>query len=241
MSPELAIVIPAFNEEGHISKVLDDWMGVCQRLGIDFEINVYDAMSTDSTIAIVEAMMATNDPGRIHLRIHPRLPHGPSILKGYREATSPWVLQMDSDDAFGTSSFETLWARRESFDILIARRLGRQSNWSRRIVTATSRLAIRLIFKSTISDANTPYRLMRRSALESLLPLLPDDSIAPNVLISGLAGLARLRLFQTDVQDVGAPVGTANLARWRLWKTAFRSFEQVVRVRMRARTVDALH
>ena len=88
------------------------------------------------------------------------------------------------------------------------------------------------MFHSPVQDANTPYRLMRANALRPLLALLPDDAIAPNVIISGLAGFARLKIFQIEVRDVGAPVATAGLAKLKLWRVAVRSFVQVVRVRV---------
>ena len=89
-----------------MQKVLDDWIGVCQRLNIDFQITVYDGGSTDSTLDIVRATVQVNSPGVVELKILPGVPHGPSILRGYREATTEWIFQMDSDDAFGTRAFE---------------------------------------------------------------------------------------------------------------------------------------
>jgi dolichol-phosphate mannosyltransferase len=238
LSPELSIVIPSFNESAHISKVIDDWSGVCRRLNIDYEIVIYDAASTDGTLEIIDEKMVQSN-SRLDVRIFPGLPHGPSILMGYRASTALWVFQMDSDDAFGTSPFELLWANRADFDVLLGYRVGRRSNWARRLVTATSRLVVRQLFRSPIVDANTPYRLMRTSALEPLLALLPDDAIAPNVIISGLAGYAHLRIFQTEVRDVGAPVGTAGLAKLKLWRVAVHSFSQTVRVRRTAKSLCA--
>ena len=232
-------MIPSFNEAANIAKVIDDWSGVCDRLVIDYEIVVYDAQSTDGTIAIVEEKMSHGPSHRLDLHIRPGLAHGPSVLAGYRESTAQWVFQMDSDDAFGTSAFELLWAHREDFDILLGYRVGRQSNWARRLVTGTSRLVVRSMFRSPVTDANTPYRLMRASTLRPLLALLPEDAIAPNVIISGLAGYARLRIFQTEVRDNGAPVGTAGLAKLKLWRVAIRSFVQVARVRVIAGRVRA--
>ncbi len=237
MSPELSIVIPSFNEASHISKVIDDWSGVCRRLGIDYEIVIYDAGSTDGTLAIINEKIESDAASRLEVRVRPKLPHGPSVLMGYRDSTAMWVFQMDSDDAFGTAPFELLWAKREGFDVLLGYRVGRRSNWARRLVTATSRLVVRQLFRSPIVDANTPYRLMRASAVEPLLVLLPDDAIAPNVIIAGLAGYARLRIFQTEVRDVGAPVGTAGLAKWKLWRVAVHSFSQTVRVRRTAKSL----
>jgi dolichol-phosphate mannosyltransferase len=235
MAGELSIVIPSFNEAAHIHKVLDDWIGVCQRLGIDFEITIYDGGSTDSTLDIVRGAMQSNDPGRVELEVLPGLPHGPSILRGYRESSADWVFQMDSDDAFGTTAFEELWRRRDEFDLLLGCRTGRRSNWSRRVVTRCGRLVIRTLFNSKVNDANTPYRLMRRSAIEDLLRILPDNAVVPNVLLSGLAGTAKLRLYQIDVEDTGAPVGTARLASFRLVRVAWESFTQVITVRWNAR------
>ncbi len=234
MARDLSVVIPSFNEAAHMEKVLDDWIGVCQRLGIDFEITIYDGGSTDATLDIVRATMQAS-AGRVVLKVLPRVPHGPSILRGYREASADWIFQMDSDDAFGTDAFEVLWKRRDEFDLLLGCRTGRQSNWSRRVVTLCGRLVIRVLFNSKVADANTPYRLMRRSAVADLLRLLPDNAVVPNVMLSGLAGSARLRLYQIEVEDTGAPVGTAQLASLRLGKTALRSFAQVIAVRWHER------
>jgi len=235
MARDLSIVIPSFNEAAHMEKVLDDWIGVCERLGIDFEIAIYDGGSPDATLDIVRSTMHANVPGRVVLKVLPGVPHGPSILQGYREATADWMFQMDSDDAFGTAAFEELWRRRDEFDLLIGCRTGRRSNWSRRVVTRSGRLVIRALFNSKVADANTPYRLMRRSAVVDLLRLLPDNAVVPNVMLSGLAGSARLRLYQIEVADVGAPVGTAGLASLKLGRTALRSFAQVIAVRWNER------
>jgi dolichol-phosphate mannosyltransferase len=235
MAADLSIVIPSFNEATHMQKVLDDWIGVCQKQGIDFEITIYDGGSTDATLDIVRATMQGSGLGRVALKVLPGVPHGPSILQGYREASADWVFQMDSDDAFGTDTFEDLWRRRDDFDILLGCRTGRRSNVSRRVVTLCGRLAIRALFNSRVADANTPYRLMRRSAVVDLLPLLPDNAVVPNVMLSGLAGSARLRLYQIEVEDTGAPVGTARLASFKLARVAVRSFVQVITVRWNER------
>ena len=76
---------------------------------------------------------------------------------------------------------------------------------------------------------------MRRSAVADLLRILPDNAVVPNVMLSGLAGTAKLRLYQIEVEDVGAPVGTAGLANFKLARVALRSFTQVITVRWTAR------
>ncbi len=69
-------------------------------------------------------------------------------------------------------------------------------------------------------------------AISDLLRLLPDDAVVPNVLLSGLAGSAKLCLYQIEVENTGAPVGTARLASFRLGRVVtLRSFVQVITVR----------
>jgi dolichol-phosphate mannosyltransferase len=235
MARDLSIIIPSFNEAAHMETVLNDWIAVCQRLGIDFEITVYDGGSTDGTLDIVRTTMRQNSAGHLQLKVLPQIPHGPSILRGYREATSDWLFQIDSDDAYGTDAFESLWRSREDYDLLLGCRIGRSSNWSRRVVTRSGQLVIRMLFNSKVVDANTPYRLMRRTAVTKLLRLLPDNALVPNVMLSGLAGRGKLRLYQIEVVDTGLPVGTAGLASLKLGRAALRSFAQVIALRWSAR------
>jgi glycosyltransferase involved in cell wall biosynthesis len=118
MARDLSIIIPSFNEAAHMEKVLNDWIGVCQRLSIDFEITVYDGGSTDGTMDIVRTTMRQNSPGQLQLKVLPQIPHGPSILQDCREATSDWLFQIDSDDAYGSDAFESLWRSRRSWFLL---------------------------------------------------------------------------------------------------------------------------
>ena len=48
------------------------------------------------------------------------------------------------------------------------------------------KLVIKLTFGVTVTDANTPYRLMPRKTLEKYLPKIPKDFFLSNVLLSVL-------------------------------------------------------
>ena len=230
---ELTIVIPTFNECKNIEKVINDWSTVCKKLEIRFQINIYDANSTDGTKEIINLIATKNEVGQVNLKVCPKLPHGPSVLMGYLEADTKWVFQMDSDDAFPTMPFELLWKNRDQFDVLVAQRVDRKTNYSRQLVSFTSKSVTKFLFKSSITDANSPYRLMNKFKVGELFKLLPADCVAPNVLLTGLFGLDKGKIYLTTVVDNGEPVGTAGLARLKLWKTAFKSFIQIPPVYMR--------
>ena len=66
---------------------------------------------------------------------------------------------------------------------------------------------------------------MRNQSLKPLLAFLPVNAFAPNVILSGLAGRARLRIHEEPVTHQGrVAAGAVLLVKWTLLKAAFDSF-----------------
>jgi glycosyltransferase involved in cell wall biosynthesis len=228
MDPALAVVIPVYNEAGTIREVLATWSEELERLGIDYEIRVYDDGSTDRTPEILRDVAARC--ARIVVVSHANRGHGPTVLRGYREASAEWVFQTDGDGEGSPRDFASLWHGCDALDFVVGRRATRRAPLVRRWVTLGCRLAIRGLFGTPIHDANSPYRLMRRSALLRMLPDLPDDTFAPNAVLSGLAARDRLRIAERPIAWEGRRAGAVSLFGWRLWKAAFRSLWQTVAI-----------
>jgi len=229
--PVLSVVMPAYNEERGIAVVISAWMAELDRLGIDYEFLVYDDGSRDKTGRVL-AELAAGRP-RLTARSQPNRGHGPTILSGYREARGEWVFQTDSDGEMAPAGFEALWNHREQYDFLVGYRQHRRSAFTRRIVTAASRLVVWVLFGRGVRDVNSPYRLMRRSCLTAMLRLLPETAFAPNVIVSGLAGRMRLRTYEAPVPHCGQRTVTVSLDKWKLWETAARCFVETAGVALR--------
>jgi glycosyltransferase involved in cell wall biosynthesis len=231
--PLLTVIVPVYQEEGVIAGVLEDWTRVLAALGIDFRLRVYDDGSRDGTAGILDATARAD--ARIEVVHQQNRGHGPTILRGYHEAASPWVFQVDGDGEMPAGAFARLWERREAFDLLVGDRRDRESAPVRRLVSASSRLLVRLAFGRGPRDVNTPYRLWRAEALRPLLAAVPADAFAPNVLLSGLAGRKHLRVFETPVPHHGRRSGRGSLDLRRLLAGVLRSAAQTLAVAWRAR------
>jgi len=232
---DLCVVIPVYNEEGAIENVLRKWTAMLDGLGIRYEIHAWNDGSRDSTGSIL-ARVSSDSGGRIVARDKPNSGHGPTILGGYRIAAdrAEWVFQTDSDDEMGPESFPELWNRRERFDFLLGRRDGRRQPMARRIVSSVSRLSVRLFYgRGGVWDVNSPYRLMRSSAFAPFFRAIPDDTFAPNVLLSGLAAPHRLRCFEMPVPQRDRTTGEVSIKKWKLLKAAAKSFFQTIRFSFR--------
>jgi len=234
-APELSIVMPVFNESEAIPTVLKAWISECDQLGIDYEFLVYDDGSRDETFRVLTEQ-ARYLP-RLKVQSHTNRGHGPTILRGYREARGQWVFQTDSDDEMPAGHFRRLWEQRDQYDFLIGCRENRKASLPRRIITAVSRLSVRLMFGRGVTDVNSPYRLMRRSYLQKVVSQMPRDIFAPNVILSGLVARDRLRIFECRVPHKARRTGQVSIIKWKLWKAAYQAFLQTISAAMKLKEI----
>jgi glycosyltransferase involved in cell wall biosynthesis len=237
MSLDLALVMPVCNEEGCIAEVLNSWLGILGGLGIRFKMIVLNDGSKDGTKGVL-AGFAHDD--RIEVVNKSNSGHGPTILMGYHRAveTADWVFQCDSDNEMSAGHFPALWGKREGCDAVFGIRTGRVQNAARRLISAVSRLTVRAFFGRGIADVNTPYRLMRAGLLNEIIAQIPDDTFAPNVIISGTLARARARILTHPVPHQGRRSGKASIVKWKLWKSAVRAFCQTACCRPTVRVED---
>ena len=229
----LTLVMPAYNEEATIGDVVVGWDDALGALDVPYELRIYDDGSRDATGPLLERV-ARERPRVVAVR-QANAGHGPTILRGYHEARGEWVFQVDSDDEMRPEAFPALWSRRDGADLVLGYRTGRSAPIGRRIITAIAGSTVRLLFGRRVHDVNTPFRLYRRSALTRLLAMVPAETFAPNVILTGLALRAGLRVVEVPVPHHIRRAGTSSIVRWRLWRAAARSFAQTLGAAWRAR------
>lgn len=183
----LYIVIPAYNEEENIQKVLEDWYPVVEKHHGDGKsrLVVIDDGSKDRTYEMLSAYAETHP---LLAALHKENSgHGSTLLYGYRyalEKGADYIFQTDSDGQTLPEEFETFWKEKIKYDMVIGHRNKREDGTSRVFVTKTLKWVIRFCFGVTVTDANTPFRLMRAETLKRYIDLIPQDFNLSNVLIS---------------------------------------------------------
>jgi glycosyltransferase involved in cell wall biosynthesis len=236
---ELAVVMPVYNEEGCIGRVVSAWRDMFRASGIDFVMLVIDDGSSDRT---GEILLGFAGDDRIRVIAQANRGHGPTILGGYRQAVqlAEWVFQCDSDDEMSPDSFAGLWDVRRQADAVFGCRQGRRQSLQRKAISFGSRLAVDILFGRGVRDVNTPYRLLRTSVLRPVLDSIPSDTFAPNLVITGALNLSRGRVLSVPVPFQPRQSGHVSIVRWGLWKAAFRSFWQTVCCSRRIRRQENL-
>ena len=181
----LYVVIPAYNEQDNIEDVVNEWYEVLNLAGKDSRLVIVDDGSKDNTYGILQEL-AKSRPQLMPIT-KPNSGHGATVLYAYNFAVqsgADFVFQTDSDGQTRPAEFVEFWRQRHEYDMIIGHRNKRQDGLSRIFVTKVLKLVVRICFGTTITDANTPFRLMKTGVLKEILPLVPKNFNLSNVIIS---------------------------------------------------------
>ena len=184
-------VMPAYNEAENIEKTIMQWHPIVEKLtseGIDAKLIIANDGSKDGTFAIMQKL-AYKYPLLLPLD-KPNSGHGATVLYLYRYSMSngaDYIFQTDSDGQTNPEEFWQMWENRNTYDFQIGYRKGRQDGVSRVFVTKILRVVLWLMFHKWVTDANTPFRLMKANKLQPIINVIPQDYFLCNVAISAIA------------------------------------------------------
>lgn len=192
----LSVIVPVFNEFATIDKVV-------QRLratGLPLEILLIDDGSTDGSAARLDVLAEGDDVQVIHHEQNRG--KGAAIRTGLRAATGDVVVIQDADLEYDPDDFRLLLQpiMADEADVAYGTRYGHSdrqiSPWWHQAVngwlTGLTNLAIGL----RLSDVETCYKMVRRSALNDIAPRLREQRFGIEIELT--ARLARKRMRFTE-------------------------------------------
>jgi dolichol-phosphate mannosyltransferase len=185
---ELLVVMPVFNEEASIGRVVREWHAELSRHAPDFRLLVINDGSTDATN---QRLMELQGELGLQLEVMRRenRGHGQTCLQGYRlavERQCAWVLQLDSDGQCDPRYFHLFWEQRDQFDVIYGKRVWRDDGWQRSVASWVLKLVVLACSRAWCCDPNVPFRLMRTEILPAALATIPADFFLGNVALAVL-------------------------------------------------------
>lgn len=164
-----SIIIPAYNEERGIEKVIAD---VKKYLNQEYEIIVVNDGSTDKTKQIIEKISEINT---IH---HPEnLGYGAALKSGIRQAQGKYVLIIDADGTYPIESISDLITHKGNYDMIVGARTGSkiQIPALRKPAKWFLGLLANYLTGVKIPDLNSGLRLMKTDVVKKFFYLLPNS------------------------------------------------------------------
>jgi glycosyltransferase involved in cell wall biosynthesis len=185
---ELVIVMPVYNEEESISKVIFEWQEELSRWTNRFHLLVINDGSTDNTRQLLQNLAKTSNT-RIKIINQENAGHGQTCLRGYAwaiEQNVPYVLQIDSDGQCDPQFFGSFWAARNNYHVIYGRRTKRDDGFFRVLASWIMKLSLFLFSGVWCADPNVPYRFMHTRILPPFLTRVPSDFNLANVALAVL-------------------------------------------------------
>ncbi|KAA3652100.1 MAG: glycosyltransferase family 2 protein [Bacteroidetes bacterium] len=218
MIKKLSIIIPAFNEEKTIHKVLEIIGSLELVHHIEKEIIVVNDFSSDNTAALIEGFQSSNP--NINLKLFNREVNrgkGAAIHYGIKEATGDFLIPQDADLELDPNDINKLLEKAidEQLDVVYGSRFknGNQGKeglglWANLFLTRLSNTFTGF----RISDMETCYKLIRTSIAKSLTLKEERFGFEPEITAK-LAKIPKLKIdevsisYQVRSYDEGKKIG----------------------------------
>ena len=166
----ISVIVPAYNEEESLSRVLEDLKKVLPRSERPWEILVIDDGSMDQTAAVAAAAAA-------RVISHPvNLGYGASLKTGIRRARYGLVVITDADATYPAARILDLVAAMDEVEMAVGARTGEdvQVPFVRRPAKWALRKLAQFLAGIEIPDLNSGLRCFHKSTIEEYLHLVPN-------------------------------------------------------------------
>lgn len=166
--PQLSVVIPVWNGEHALGKLLPSLSTVLESLAVEGTEVLVVLPPGDPVAPQVERagvrVVTFADPG-----------YGAALTAGLRGARGEWIVTMDADFSHPPEFIRTLWLRRREADVLIASRYVpgafAEMPLSRRILSRMLNRVYRATLALPHRDLSSAFRMYSRSVIDDIGPV----------------------------------------------------------------------
>jgi glycosyltransferase involved in cell wall biosynthesis len=207
-SPRIAVLVPCFNEEVAIARVVADFRAALPTA----TIYVYDNNSTDRTVEVARRAGAV-----VGRETHQG--KGNVVRRMFADVDADVIVLVDGDATYDAASARALIARliEDRLDMVVAARIHRDESAYRAGHRLGNRLfsaAIDWVFKATFSDILSGYRVFSRRFVKSFPVLSRGFEIEIELAVHALE--LELPTAEIPTPYYARPAGSASkLSTWR--------------------------
>jgi dolichol-phosphate mannosyltransferase len=176
------VVLPAYEEEANLETLLPLLRQSADTLGVNWEILVVDTQQPrDRTPEVCrknEVRYIPREQGPLY---------GHAIRTALREARGRWIIFMDADGSHNPNFLPSLWAHRETADLVIASRYIQGGKTENPAVLIFMSLMVNVVFRLALGlkcyDVSNSFRLYRGDDLRALQLRCNHFDIVEEILV----------------------------------------------------------
>lgn len=226
---ELSVVLPAFNEEANIERVVRACVDYLERSGLDYELIVVNDGSRDRTGEILERLQ--QEIPRLRPQHHPQnRGYGAALRTGFQAARKRFVFYMDGDGQFDIRELDVILPlATDEQHIVTGYRIKRNDPFIRRL---NARLfggwLVRVLLNVRVKDLNCAFKLIPKKVLDAIT--LESTGALINAELYGRAVRKGFGIKEVGVHHYPRVAGTQTGAHP---KVILRAFYDLFRLRQK--------
>jgi dolichyl-phosphate beta-glucosyltransferase len=239
MTPDISIVIPAFEEEARVGESIAKILAYLNGQSINAELIVVDDGSNDATARVAEAAFAAGDglPSRV-IRYEQNRGKGFAVRTGLAAVTSDVALFTDADLSTPIEEMPKLTdlIRNGEYDVTFGSRaldaslIGTHQPWLREMGGKTFNRVVRTLTRLPFWDTQCGFKAFNMQKFRPLLELMQIDRFGFDVEFLYVANLHGLRLKEVPVRWYNDERSKVSVVR-----DSMRMFREVTEIRRNAK------
>ncbi|MBX9695638.1 MAG: glycosyltransferase family 2 protein [Cyanobacteria bacterium] len=162
----VSLIIPAYNDEETVGRLIDDASALLSEVSNDFEIVVCNDGSRDGTLALLESKARVNP----HVRVidHPQNKgFGATIRELYLAGKMDYVFSLPGDYQYAPKEILAMAEGLHTHDFVIGWRVNRNDPPRRKLQSAVYNLMLRTFYGNRHKDVNS-IKLFKREILDRI-------------------------------------------------------------------------
>ncbi len=165
--PGITVVLPAYNEEANVPRMVAAVIDTMQKVGDDYEVIVVDDGSKDRTAEVTRELAARFPTVRL-VKHDGNQGYGAAVHTGFYSATKDLVFMTDADAQFDVSEITRLLPLVTEADLVIGYRAKRQDPFIRKLNALGWKILINTLFGYTARDVDCAFKLFKREVLDHI-------------------------------------------------------------------------
>ena len=228
---ELSVVLPAYNEEANIEKVVRDCIAYLEKRGLEYEILPVNDGSADRTLEILENLQ--KEIPQLRPQNHPQNKgYGAALRTGFDAAVKRFVFYMDGDGQFDINDLDKILPlATDEENIVTGYRIERRDPFVRRMnAKLFGGFLVKVLLGVRVRDLNCAFKLIPKKVLDNIT--MESTGALVNAELYGRAIRAGFGIKEVGVHHYAREAGVQTGAHL---SVILRAFVELFKLRQKIR------
>ena len=164
---KISFVVPIYNEEENIPKLVEEIEAVAPDLSSEYEILLIDDCSSDQSLQIIRDLCETVAPLR-YLSFARNCGQSAALYAGFQAASGDVIITMDADLQNDPADLRQMIKHYGEFDMVNGWRFNRQDTWSKKLASRFGNTVRNWLTNETIHDTGCSLKIMNAEMLKRI-------------------------------------------------------------------------